>query len=100
MEANPMGTNEKDAEIDARARRRVGMKLGFYIHALVFTLMNGGLYLVNGATGGPRWSHFPLWGWGLGLAIHGIVTLVSLQGEGLRSRMVANEVERLRRNAR
>jgi hypothetical protein len=83
--------------IEARARRRVGIKMGFYIHALVFTVVNGGLYLANGATGGMRWSHFPLWGWGLGLAIHGIVTFASLQGDGLRARMLKTEIERLQR---
>ncbi len=98
MDANN-GNDGRDS-IEARARRRVGMKMGFYIHALVFTLVNTGLYAFNSAIGGTRWSHFPLWGWGLGLAIHGIVTLISLQGEGLRSRMLAQEIERLRRNDR
>jgi hypothetical protein len=83
-------------ELLQRARRRVGMKMGFYIHALVFTLVNIGLYAINSATSGVRWSHFPLWGWGLGLAIHGIVTFISLRGEGVRERMVADEVARLR----
>ena len=82
--------------LERRAKRRVGMKIGFYIHAFVFIVVNIGLYAINSSTGGPRWSNFPLWGWGLGLAIHGIVTLVNLQGDGLRARMVDREVERLR----
>ena len=92
-------TDTEDA-LHARARRRVGIKTGFYIHALVYVLVNLGLFALNTVLGGTRWSHFPLLGWGLGLAIHGIVTLVSLQGDGLRSRMLANEVERLRKGAR
>jgi hypothetical protein len=82
--------------LERRAKRRVGIKIGFYIHAFVFIVVNIGLYAISSATGGARWSNFPLWGWGLGLAIHGIVTLVSLQGDGLRARMVDREVERLR----
>ena len=39
---------------------------------------------------------FPLLGWGLGLAIHGIVTFIALRGEGYRDRMLADEVERVR----
>ena len=70
--------------------------MGFYIHALVFVLVNLGLFAINAVAGGPRWHAFPLLGWGLGLAIHGIFTLVSLNGEGLRGRMLAAEVERLR----
>ena len=83
------------ASIEARARRRVGIKLGFYTHALVFVLVNLGLFAVNAATGGHRWSHFPLLGWGLGLAIHGVVSFLSLQGQGVRERMLSAEIERL-----
>jgi hypothetical protein len=83
--------------LEARARRRVGLKLGFYIHALVFVLVNGALFAINGLTGGGRWAHFPLWGWGLGLAIHGIVTLILVQGDGMRRRMLEKEIARLRR---
>ena len=46
----------------------------------------------------PRWAHFPVLGWALGLAIHGIVTFVSLQGEGVRRGMVAREIEHLRQS--
>jgi hypothetical protein len=89
-------TSDDDRLLERRARRRVGMKMGFYIHALVFVLVNLGLFAINNYTGGERWAIFPLLGWGLGLAIHGIVTFVSLQGEGLRSRMLQSEIDRLR----
>lgn len=82
--------------LERRARRRVGMKMGFYVHALVYVLVNLGLFAINNVTGGERWSIFPLLGWGLGLAIHGIVTFISLQGEGLRDRMLQGEMDRLR----
>ena len=84
-------------DLETRARKRVRRKVGFYIHALVFVIVNLGLYAINTAAGGPRWSHFPLWGWGLGLAIHGIVTLIALQGDGLQQSMVQREIEHLRR---
>lgn len=84
-------------DIETRARRRVGIKLGFYTHAVVFVLVNLGLFALNTATGGARWSHFPLWGWGLGLAIHGVVTFISLRGEGVRERMLQDEIARLKR---
>lgn len=89
-------TSDDDRLLERRARRRVGMKMGFYIHALVFVLVNLGLFALNRYTGGERWAIFPLLGWGLGLAIHGIVTFISLQGEGLRDRMLRSEMERLR----
>ena len=60
-------------------------------------LVNTGLFVLNSLIGGYRWSMWPLWGWGLGLAIHGIVTFIALRGEGLRERMLANEIEMLKR---
>ena len=89
-----------DDSIEARAHRRVRRKLGFLIHALVFVLVNVGLYALNAITGEPRWSHVALFGWGLGLAIHGIVTVIELQGEGVRRGMLAREIEQLRKTDR
>jgi 2TM domain len=88
-----------ERSIEARARRRVARKMGFYIHALMFVLVNAGLFAINAVTGEPRWAHFPLLGWGVGLAIHGIVTFIGLQGEGVRQSMVKREIEQLRRSA-
>ena len=92
-------TPESTNSLEARARRRVGRKIGFYTHALVFVLVNLGLFAINAATGDPHWARFPLMGWGLGLAIHGIVTFMALQGEGLRRSLLQREIEHLRRNA-
>ncbi len=86
-----------ESELLRRAKRRVGLKMGFYMHALVFVLVNLGLYAASTYTGGLRWNVFPLWGWGLGLAIHGVVTLVSLQGDGVRERMLKAEMDALRK---
>lgn len=86
-----------DDELMQRARKRVNMKVGFYIHLLVYVAVNGGLALVMMMRGGSAaWQAGPLLGWGLGLTIHGIVTLLNLQGDGLREGMVAREAERLR----
>lgn len=78
------------------ARRRVKIKAGFYIHGLVYLLVNSVLLVVNQLGGGPRWHVAPLLGWGLGLAIHGLVTLLALRGDSLRERMVASELQYLR----
>lgn len=88
----------EDRDLHARARRRVAMRTGLYTHALVFVLVNLGLYVLNGMTGGYRWSVWPLMGWGLGLAIHGLVTFLNLRGEGWKQRMLAQEIEHLKRS--
>ena len=90
----------EDDSNEARAERRVRRKMGFYIHAFVFVAVNFGLYAINSITGEPRWSHFPLWGWGLGLVIHGLVTFIALRGDGVRRSMLVREIEHLRRSER
>lgn len=84
--------------LEARARRRVGRKIGFYIHAFVYLVVNLGLFALNQVTGDPRWHHWPLTGWGLGLAIHGIVIFMSLYTDGFRQRMIDNEMQALQRS--
>jgi hypothetical protein len=86
-----------EQDLQRRARRRVKQKMGFYIHATVYLLVNLGLAAINFASGGKAWHLWPLAGWGLGLAIHGFVTFANLNGDGLRERMLDDEVERLRR---
>jgi len=81
--------------LEAQARRRVGVKLGFATHAAVFVLVNAALYLIDRSNGGPNWSQYPLAGWGAGLALHGVVAALVLGGDGWRERMVAREVQRL-----
>jgi hypothetical protein len=93
-----MNDDSHGDDIEARARRRVSMKMGFYTHALVFVLVNLGLFAVNAIRGGGHWAVWPLAGWGIGLAIHGIVTFANLRGEGIRKRMLAAEIERLLRD--
>jgi hypothetical protein len=84
-----------ESALQRQARRRVNQKMGFAIHATVFAVVNLGL-AVLALAGGRHWHLWPLAGWGLGLAIHGIVTFVSLRGDGLRERWLQAEVERLR----
>ena len=92
--------NEASApdDIETRARRRVRLKMGFYTHALVYVLVNLGLFAISIASDSGRWHVWPLLGWGLGLAIHGVVTFINLRGEGVRERMLAREIARLRRD--
>ena len=77
------------------ARRRAHAKLGFMIHLTVFVAVNALLFLVNQrASPGVSWFVFPLGGWAIGLAIHGLVVFAS--ASGLRERMVEGEMRRLR----
>lgn len=95
---------DREDAIQKLAKRRVDQKMGFYTHALVYVLVNLGLFVLNnmsdwsnGAFEHHRWHFIPMIPWGIGLAIHGIVTFVSLQGGDLRQHLMDKELETLRR---
>ena len=84
----------EDKDLARLARRRAKAKFGFMIHFTVFAAVNAFLFFVNQrTTPGVAWFPFPLGGWAIGLAIHGLVVFVS--GSGLRERMVEAEMRRL-----
>ena len=85
-----------DEEIDRLARKRASAKLGWYIHACVYLVVNTG-FIVMAAARGRSWAMFPLVGWGVGLALHGISVFLVGKGSGLRERMVQREREKLQR---
>ena len=60
-----------------KAEARVAQLKAFYIHAIVFILVNIGIYLLSFVDGEPTWPVIMTLGWGLGLAIHGLVTAIS-----------------------
>ena len=85
-------------EIDRLARKRAGAKLGWYIHATVYLLVNVVVFAMSRYAFGERpWSVFPLLGWGLGLTLHGVSVFVLGKGSGIRERMVQKERDRLLR---
>jgi hypothetical protein len=86
---------QTDDTLRRRAERRVKLKMGFFIHAGIFGLVNLGLFAIDSVSGGKPLAPWPLAGWGLGLAIHGIVTFVKLRGEGFKDRLEERELQRL-----
>jgi hypothetical protein len=85
-------------DIDRIARKRAGAKLGWYAHAAMYVAVNLFLFAMSHyAFGTRRWSMFPLLGWGLGLALHGISVFVIGSGSGLRERLEQRERDKLLR---
>ncbi len=90
-----MSVDAHNADLQRRARRSAGRKLGFFIHATVYLLVNALLVGIDLRSGrGGQWSIFPLLGWGIGLAMHGLIAFGPV--ERLYRRLVEREVERLR----
>jgi hypothetical protein len=86
---------DPDQQLERRARRRAGMKMAWYLHAAVYVLVNSVLAVISASSNG-HWAIFPALGWGLGLAIHGIVVFIATGGGGLQARMVERERRKLR----
>jgi 2TM domain len=79
-------------QIERLAVRRVKAKMGWYLHAAIYVVVN--LFLMLGALfHGKHWHIFPLIGWGLGLSIHGAVVWFksSLLGFAWREQMMERE---------
>lgn len=85
---------QQDTDLERLARRRAGARLGWYIHATVYIAVNLLLAALS-AMSGHHWAVFPALGWGLGLAIHGMVVFLVTGGAGLHERLVQRERDRL-----
>lgn len=83
-------------DIERLAHKRAGVKLGWYVHAAVYLVVN--LFLGAISFGfGSKWSVYPMLGWGLGLALHGIAVFFLGAGAEVRDKLVRKERERLQR---
>lgn len=88
-------TPDSPDALERLARRRAGAKMGWFIHALIYVCVNIGLALVAWHTG-RAWHLYPLAGWGLGLAIHGLAVWLG-SGSGLHQRLLQAEREKILR---
>lgn len=83
-------------QIEHLARKRAAAKLGWYVHACVYVLVNLMLTVIASHSDRP-WSIYPILGWGVGLVMHGVSVFVLGTGSGFRERLIERERERLRR---
>ncbi len=99
-----MDQNEtNDQERYARAKQRVEILQGFYVHAIVFVIVNLGLAAYNLAMNPDRiWFIYVLGGWGIGLVAHGVYALGSgrFLGEAWQERKIREEMDRDLRRSR
>jgi hypothetical protein len=85
-------------DIERLAHKRAGAKLGWYIHAMIYVVVNLFIFAISMYAFGHRpWSVFPLLGWGVGLALHGVSVFMLGEGSGFRQRLLDRERERLLR---
>lgn len=92
--SHPVHPAEPTDPLDRLARKGAGAKLGWYLHATLYVLVNVVLALLSSAHG-KHWAIFPALGWAIGLAAHGLAVFVLGSGSHLRERLVQAERERL-----
>lgn len=84
----------QNTDIERLARKRAGAKMGWYLHASVYIIVNL-LLAVLSAMSDRHWAVFPAFGWGVGLLIHGAAVFLATGGGGLHERLVQQERKRL-----
>ena len=62
-----------------RAKRRVRVLKGFYIHLATYIGVIALLLLIDFLTGGGWWFYWPLLGWGIGIIAHAF-TVFGIKG--------------------
>ena len=82
--------------LQQQARRRAGMKLGWYIHASVYALVNLGLMSLA-LSQGRHWAVYPALFWGIGLACHAASVWLRSPNSSLWHNMVQRERSALQR---
>lgn len=82
-----------------RAKRRVGVLKGFYIHLATYLGVMALLFFIDFLTGGGWWFYWPLLGWGIGIIAHaftvfGIAGLLGSEWEEKKLKDLMNKTNR------
>lgn len=91
-------TSPLTADLERLARKRARAKLGWYLHACVYVLVNLFLAYLS-SRHSAHWAIFPAVGWGLGLLIHGAAVWIALPGGSLYGQLLERERAALRRHS-
>lgn len=99
-----MSSQMSEQEIYEAARKRVEEKKGFYVHFIVYVIVNAVLVIIwavnDRSSGGIPWFIYPLGGWGVGLIFHFLGVFFFNNSTGWERRQVEKEAEKLRRDNR
>jgi hypothetical protein len=62
---------DEDAKL-TQARQRVARLKEFYVHLSIYVAVMTLLFFIDLVTGDGWWFHWPLMGWGVGVAMHAL----------------------------
>jgi VanZ family protein len=84
-----------DDKVYERAKERVEEKIIFLSHLAVYIILNAFLFFLDYRDDKMiGWAYWPLFGWGIGLVMHGLNAFVFGEGSSLKDRMIKKEMER------
>lgn len=90
-----MKNNIKNQEAYQRAKKRVGAKLGFYIHLIAYMTVGIILIIINLSTPSDYlWFIWPLLGWGIGVLFHALAIFVFSEKSAFTEEMIEKEMEK------
>lgn len=85
----------EDHDAYRRAKKRVEARWGFYIHLVIYLVVNAGLIFINMTTSPEYpWVGWPMFGWGIGLFFHGMGVFVFTGGDAMKEKMIEKEMKR------
>ncbi len=88
--------DNNDAQLREQARNRSQEKIAFYTHFVSYVIVNAGLVTINLLVSpGNLWFYWPLLGWGIGLTMHGVITLA--KGTSMIRGMEEREYQKIKR---
>jgi hypothetical protein len=85
----------EEQEAYLRAKKRVEVKIGFFIHLVVYLGVNTLLIIINIMTSTQYlWFKWPLIGWGIGIIFHALGVFVFSKGLSIKERMIEKEMKK------
>ena len=90
--------SDHERELRQQARKRARVKLSFFGHLAIYLVVNLVLLALNLLTSPESiWFYWPLLGWGIGVAAHGITVYATDLGQNLLGRLEEGEMKKLRK---
>ena len=84
-----------EEEAYQKAKKRVEVKIGFYIHLVLYVGVNILLIIINVTTSTRYlWFKWPLIGWGIGLLFHALGVFTFSKGLSIKERMIEKELKK------
>lgn len=76
------------------AKKRVKNIKGFYGHLAIYVVVMAVLFIVDFMNGGNWWVHWPVLGWGIGVAIHAVSMYGDLWGIDWEERKIRELIDK------